>query len=107
MKSRAPETKTQITPFKTIFNNLILSSRSVDSISVGVEKPLQGLSYDNIEDESDDLYLTYVNFVKEGRDGEGEGEEREKVNGEGEGDRSYLRSSMESRERRFREWISK
>ncbi|KAK9285819.1 hypothetical protein L1049_025020 [Liquidambar formosana] len=65
MKSRSPETKTLITPFKTIFNNLILSSRSVDSISVGVRKPLRGLSYDAVEDESDDLYLTDVNFVKE------------------------------------------
>ncbi|KAK9274519.1 hypothetical protein L1049_021768 [Liquidambar formosana] len=61
VKTRSPETKTPITPFKTIFNNLILSSRSVVSISVGVEKPLRGLSYDD----ADDLYLTDVNFVKE------------------------------------------
>ncbi|KAK9289255.1 hypothetical protein L1049_017731 [Liquidambar formosana] len=54
VKSRSPETKTPITPFKTIYNNLILSSRSVESISVGVEKPLRGLSYDDVEDESDD-----------------------------------------------------
>ncbi|KAK9274443.1 hypothetical protein L1049_021690 [Liquidambar formosana] len=65
VKSRSPTTKSPITPFKTIFNNLILSSRSVESISVGVEKPLRGLSYDDVEDESDDLYLTDVNFVKE------------------------------------------
>ncbi|XP_059633060.1 F-box/LRR-repeat protein At4g29420 [Cornus florida] len=62
-KSRSPATKSVITPFKTIFKNLISSSRIVESVSVGVDKPLRGISYDDVEDESDDLYLTDVNFV--------------------------------------------
>ncbi|KAF8406906.1 hypothetical protein HHK36_006027 [Tetracentron sinense] len=65
LKSRALETKTLITPFKTIFKNLLLKSRNIESISVGVEKPLQGISDDDVDDESDDLYLTEVNFVSE------------------------------------------
>lgn len=65
LKSRSPETKSQTTPFKTIFNNLVRNSRGVESVSIGVEKSLGGLSYDDVEDESDDLYLTDVRFVKE------------------------------------------
>ncbi|XP_028124427.1 F-box/LRR-repeat protein At4g29420 isoform X2 [Camellia sinensis] len=62
-KSRSPETKSLITPFKSIFKNLVSSSRLVESVSLGVEKPLRGLSYDDIEDELNDLHLTDVDFV--------------------------------------------
>uniref|UniRef100_A0A5B7BTK3 Putative F-box/RNI-like superfamily protein n=1 Tax=Davidia involucrata TaxID=16924 RepID=A0A5B7BTK3_DAVIN len=64
-KSRSPETKSLITPFKTIFKTLISNSRNVESVSIGVEKTLRGISFDELEDESDDLYLTDVNFVSE------------------------------------------
>ncbi|KAA8534877.1 hypothetical protein F0562_029907 [Nyssa sinensis] len=62
-KSRSPETN--ITPFKTIFKKLISNSMIVESVSVGVEKTLRGISFDDIEEESDDLYLTDGNFVSE------------------------------------------
>lgn len=65
-KSRLPETRSLITPFKTIFKNLISNSRvAVESVSIGVEKPLRAVSYDDVEDESDDLFLTESNFVRE------------------------------------------
>lgn len=37
----------------------------MDSVSIGVEKPLGGMSFDDVEDESDDLYLCDVGFVGE------------------------------------------
>ncbi|KAL6974678.1 hypothetical protein U1Q18_028860 [Sarracenia purpurea var. burkii] len=61
-KSRAPATKFLVTPFKSVFNSLISSSKGVESVSIGVDKPLGGLSYDDVEDESDDLYLTDMDF---------------------------------------------
>ncbi|KAJ9183850.1 hypothetical protein P3X46_007656 [Hevea brasiliensis] len=65
LKLRSPETKDVTTPFKTIFNNLILNSLALESISISVEKSLGGMSYDDVEDEADDLYLTDVGFVNE------------------------------------------
>ncbi|KAK6941416.1 hypothetical protein RJ641_026793 [Dillenia turbinata] len=65
LKSRSEETKYSITPFKTIFSNLISNMKSVESVCIGVEKELVGLSYDDLDDESDDLYLTDVAFVEE------------------------------------------
>ncbi|GAB4852725.1 hypothetical protein Ancab_016937 [Ancistrocladus abbreviatus] len=62
-KSRSPVTKSSITPFKTAFINLIAKLRSLESISIGVEKPLRGVSFDDVEDDSEDLYLTDVHFV--------------------------------------------
>ncbi|XAR67094.1 hypothetical protein NMG60_11013526 [Bertholletia excelsa] len=65
-KSRSPETSAKVTPFKVIFKKLVSSSREVlESVSLGVEKPLRGILYDDVEDESDDLYLMDVNFVAE------------------------------------------
>ncbi|XP_057467771.1 F-box/LRR-repeat protein At4g29420 [Actinidia eriantha] len=64
-KSRSPETKSLVTPFKKIFVDLVSRSRLTESVSLGVEKPLRGLSYDDVEDESDDLHLTGVDFVGE------------------------------------------
>ncbi|GKV11883.1 hypothetical protein SLEP1_g23102 [Rubroshorea leprosula] len=66
LKSRSPETCNLLTPFKTIFNGLILRSRGLDSVTVGVDKSFIEIPFDDDEyDESDDLYLTDVAFVKE------------------------------------------
>lgn len=57
---------TQITPFKAIFNKLISNSVvTIESVSIGVENSLRGLPYDDVEDESDDLFLTESGFVKD------------------------------------------
>ncbi|KAL5768686.1 hypothetical protein ACOSQ2_015469 [Xanthoceras sorbifolium] len=65
LKSRSPETKHLVTPFKTIFHNLVQNSRNLESISIGVDKSLGGISYDDVEDDSDDLCLTDVRFIKD------------------------------------------
>lgn len=64
-KSRAPETKPLVTPFKAVFKSLVRNSRTLESVSMGVDKSLGSLIYDDVEDDSDDLYLTEVSFVKE------------------------------------------
>ncbi|KAG2718258.1 hypothetical protein I3760_03G210900 [Carya illinoinensis] len=65
LKSRAPETKHSVTPFKAVFSTLVRNSRTLESVSIGVDKSLGSISYDDVEDESDDLYLTDVSFVRE------------------------------------------
>lgn len=67
MKSRAPETRTLITPFKTIINNFIRSSRLLDSVTIGVfERSLVEMYDENeLEGEFDDLYLTDERFIGE------------------------------------------
>ncbi|XP_022729915.1 F-box/LRR-repeat protein At4g29420-like isoform X2 [Durio zibethinus] len=65
LKSRSPETKAHVTSFKAIFNNLVREARCLNSISIGVDKSLRDIPYDDVDDESDDLYLTDVGFVKE------------------------------------------
>ena len=65
LKSRSPETKVYVTPFKAVFNNLVRESRSLHSISIGVDKSLRNISFDDVDDELDDLYLTDAGFVKE------------------------------------------
>ncbi|CAL5349781.1 unnamed protein product [Camellia sinensis] len=55
-------TKCLITPFKSIFKHLVSSSRLVESVSLGVEKSLYGLSYDGIKDDLNNLHLTDVDF---------------------------------------------
>lgn len=65
LKSRAPETKHLVTPFKAVFSTLVRNSRTLESVSIGVDKSLGSISYDDVEDESDDLYLTDVSFVRE------------------------------------------
>ncbi|KAL6585874.1 hypothetical protein OROMI_002518 [Orobanche minor] len=37
---------------------------SVETVSIGVEKPLRLVAYDDVDDEEDDLFLSDVNFVK-------------------------------------------
>ena len=64
-KSRCPLTRSSITPFKTILKNLVSELRIVESVTIGIDKPLRTVSYDDVEDEDDDLYLTEVNFVGE------------------------------------------
>lgn len=65
LTSRAPETKHLVTPFKDVFSTLVRNSRTLESVAIGVDKSLGGISYDDVEDESDDLYLTDVSFVRE------------------------------------------
>ncbi|OVA11757.1 hypothetical protein BVC80_41g50 [Macleaya cordata] len=68
LKSRAPETQSQITPFKLIVKKLLLNSRNLESISIRVEDSLREISDDDDGyhlSESDDLYLTVVDFVSE------------------------------------------
>ncbi|XP_027342443.1 F-box/LRR-repeat protein At4g29420 [Abrus precatorius] len=65
LKSRSPETKHLVTPFKTVFKNLVRSSNNLESVSLGVDRALGGISFDDVEDESDDLYLTDFNFIKD------------------------------------------
>ncbi|KAH0901331.1 hypothetical protein HID58_040834 [Brassica napus] len=56
---------TSVTPFKTVFRNLIEDSRNVRVISIGVDKALSGMSFDDlVEDDSDELYLTDIEFVR-------------------------------------------
>ena len=55
----------QVTPFMAIFNNLVAEARCLNSISIGVDKSLRDISFDDVDDVSDDLYLTDVGFVKE------------------------------------------
>ncbi|KAG8367289.1 hypothetical protein BUALT_Bualt16G0056900 [Buddleja alternifolia] len=64
-KSRCPLTTSSITPFKAVFTKLISELRIVERISIGVEKPMRLVAYDDLEDEDDDLFLSDVNFVKE------------------------------------------
>ncbi|PIN21735.1 hypothetical protein CDL12_05573 [Handroanthus impetiginosus] len=62
-KSRCPLTRSSITPFKQVFNKLISELKIVETVSIGVEKPLRLVVYDDVEDEEDDLFLSDVNFV--------------------------------------------
>lgn len=66
-KSRSPLTKSSITPFKQIFNKLISELPTVETVSIGVEKPLRlvACEYDDVDDEEDDLFLSDGGFVKE------------------------------------------
>ncbi|KAI3709609.1 hypothetical protein L2E82_39375 [Cichorium intybus] len=63
--SNSSSSPQSITPFKTIFLNLVSNLRVVESVCIGTEKPLRDVSYDDVEDEADDLYLTDGDFVKE------------------------------------------
>ncbi|KAE8658186.1 F-box/LRR-repeat protein [Hibiscus syriacus] len=65
LKSRSPATKDHVTPFKAIFNNIVGIAQCLKAISIGVDKSLGNISYDDVDDESDYLYLTDVGFVKE------------------------------------------
>lgn len=64
-KSRSPLTSSSITPFKEIFIKLISELEIVESVSMGVEKPLRYGAYDDTEDEEADLYLSDEIFSME------------------------------------------
>uniref|UniRef100_A0A2P2J073 F-box domain-containing protein n=2 Tax=Rhizophora mucronata TaxID=61149 RepID=A0A2P2J073_RHIMU len=64
-RSRSREDRALTKPFKAIFYDLVRDSRVLESVAIGVEKSLNGISYDDVDDESDDLFLTDVRFVKE------------------------------------------
>lgn len=56
----------QTTPFKTIFRNLIENNDvQIESVCIGVDNELRGLVYDDVEDDSDDLFLTESGFVED------------------------------------------
>lgn len=67
LKSRAVETKLLVTPFKVILKTLMSEFVALDSVSIGVEKSLGRISYehDDVEDWSDDLFLTDAGFARE------------------------------------------
>ncbi|KAJ4952684.1 hypothetical protein NE237_029516 [Protea cynaroides] len=65
LKSKAAETKASVTPYKSIILQVLQNLRNLDSVAVGVEKPFRGLIDEEVDDESDDLYLSDVNFVSE------------------------------------------
>lgn len=52
-------------PFKSVFCNLIRNSRRLETVAIGVDKSLGRKSYDEAEDDGDDLYLTDVTFMAE------------------------------------------
>lgn len=66
LKSRSPETRHLVTPFKTIFKDVVRLSAAapLHSVSLGVDKSLGGVSFDDVEDESDDMFLTDCGFMK-------------------------------------------
>lgn len=66
LKSRSPQTMSQITPFKTIFRKLIETNDvRIESVCIGVDNELRKLDYDDVEDDSDDLFLTESWFVED------------------------------------------
>ncbi|XP_042484036.1 F-box/LRR-repeat protein At4g29420 [Macadamia integrifolia] len=66
LKSKAPGTKASVTPFKKVIKQVLQNLRNIEYVAIGVEKPFRGLfDDDDGDDESDDLYLSDVNFVSE------------------------------------------
>ncbi|XP_030448702.2 F-box/LRR-repeat protein At4g29420 [Syzygium oleosum] len=64
LKSRSPDTEPLLPPFKSLVASAILSWRSVDSISIGIDKSLAASVEEMEEDESaDDMYLMDAGFV--------------------------------------------
>ncbi|KAK4283927.1 hypothetical protein QN277_000828 [Acacia crassicarpa] len=63
LNSRSPEANLLVTPFKTVFKDHVHRSGRLDSVSLGVDKSLGGITFDDVEDDSDDLYLTDTSFV--------------------------------------------
>ncbi|KAL1554988.1 F-box/LRR-repeat protein-like protein [Salvia divinorum] len=63
-KSRSPLTRSSITPFKHVFCKLLSDLHLVEHVFVGIDKLLRLVSYDDVEDEDDDLFLTDVDFLR-------------------------------------------
>ncbi|GJR26948.1 F-box/LRR-repeat protein-like protein [Tanacetum coccineum] len=53
-----------ITPFKTVFMNMISRLKVVETVRIGIDNALLDLSYRDGEDEADDPHLTDGEFVK-------------------------------------------
>ncbi|XP_031258037.1 F-box/LRR-repeat protein At4g29420 [Pistacia vera] len=64
-KSRSEEGRNRVTPFKTIFRKLVQNTRRLESISIGVDRSLAGIAFDDLDDEYDDLYMNDIEFVKD------------------------------------------
>ncbi|KAI8574641.1 hypothetical protein RHMOL_Rhmol01G0369800 [Rhododendron molle] len=65
-KSRLPASaKPLTTPFKKILIDLISRLTRLEFVSIGIKNPRGDLLDDDVEDESDDLYLNVVGFVRE------------------------------------------
>ncbi|RZC13791.1 F-box/LRR-repeat protein [Glycine soja] len=65
LKSRSAETKHLVTPFNTVFTSLVRLSGNLESVSLSVDRALSGVSFEDVEDEADDFYLTDINFIRE------------------------------------------
>lgn len=55
--------QSSILPFKPFVTRSILQLSHLNSVTIGVDESLQNLSYDDVEDDEDDLYLTDSEFV--------------------------------------------
>ncbi|KAK9697212.1 hypothetical protein RND81_08G021800 [Saponaria officinalis] len=53
------------TPFKSLVTRFITRMSQLDSVSLGVDDSLTGLSFDDVEDEENDLHLTDAEFVSD------------------------------------------
>ncbi|XP_074280704.1 F-box/LRR-repeat protein At4g29420 isoform X2 [Silene latifolia] len=62
IKSRAQSSPI---PFKSFVTRFITRMSQLDSVSLGVDNSLTGLSFDDLEDEQDDLHLTDHGFVSD------------------------------------------
>jgi len=51
LKSRSPETNHLITPFKIVFNNLVLRSPNLESVTICVDRSLVEMPFDDFEDD--------------------------------------------------------
>lgn len=66
LKSRhSRDTNPQAMPFKTVFKDLVRTCRRLESVSIAVDKFFGSRSYDEVEDDDDDLYLTDPSFLKD------------------------------------------
>ena len=54
-----------LTPFKSVFVNMISDLREVESVCIGVDKALEDVVHDEVDHEDVDLHLTDDAFVNE------------------------------------------
>ncbi|KAF4371418.1 hypothetical protein F8388_001946 [Cannabis sativa] len=66
LKSRSRDaTSPQVMTFKIVFKDLVRRLSKLESVSIAVEKSLGRRSYDEVEDDDDDLYLTEPSFISD------------------------------------------
>ncbi|KAM6583370.1 hypothetical protein CsatB_010372 [Cannabis sativa] len=66
LKSRSRDaTSPQVMTFKIAFKDLVRRLSKLESVSIAVEKSLGRRSYDEVEDDDDDLYLTEPSFIND------------------------------------------